>query len=90
MAFSVTPGYVFKDGEEITPKKLNLMFSGSTVTAIDGTPIGLITPAAITGTTVKATTNYQSSDGTNGLTQASTTTVGKSITCKNGLIVSFS
>jgi len=34
-------------------------------------------------------TGYLSSDGTAGLTQASTTTLGKSITVKNGLIVAF-
>lgn len=32
---------------------------------------------------------YNSSDGTAGLTQVSTTTVGKSITVKNGLVVAF-
>ena len=90
MAFTVISGYVFKDGEYIGYKKLNLMFSGSTVAAIDATPIGQTTPALITGTTIKATTNYQSADGTAGLTQASTTTLGKSITFKNGLAVSFS
>lgn len=90
MAFTVTSGYVFKDGEYIAQKKLNLMFSGSTVTAIDNTPIGQTTPSTVTGTTIKATTNYLSSDGTAGLTQASTATVGKSITVKNGLITNFS
>lgn len=35
------------------------------------------------------TGGYLSSDGTTGLTQASTTTLGKSITLKNGLVVAF-
>lgn len=90
MAFSVTSGYVFKDGEFIAPKKLNLMFSNSTMTAINSTPIGQTTPDLVTGTTIQCTVNYKSADGTAGLTQASTTTVGKSITVKNGLIVNFS
>jgi len=43
--------------------------------------------SAFTGTVQAA--GYLSSDGTTGLTQASTTTAGKSITVKNGLIVAF-
>lgn len=39
--------------------------------------------------TIKAGGGYLSSDNTAGLTQASTTTLGKSITVKNGLITAF-
>lgn len=39
--------------------------------------------------TIKAGGGYLSSDGTAGLTQGSTTTLGKSITVKNGLITAF-
>lgn len=90
MAFSVTSGYVFKDGEFIAAKKLNLMFSGSSVSAINATPIGQTTPDLVTGTTIKPTVNFVSSDGTAGITQASTSTVGKSLTFKNGICVNYS
>ena len=45
----------------------------------------------ITATTIRATTNYQSSDGSNGYTGTVTTAslVGKTITIKNGLITAF-
>lgn len=50
--------------------------------------ITLSSTSCLFGGTVQAS-GYLSSDGTTGLTQASTTTLGKSITLKNGLVVAF-
>ena len=70
--------------------------SGSDVTVINSDFSGANTPLTNAGTysNLSATgiiqaAGYKSSDGTAGLTQASTTTLGKSITVKNGLITAF-
>lgn len=56
--------------------------------------LGATTPAAVTGTTVKASTagGFTSSDGSSGYTGTVTTAslVGKTITIKDGIITGFS
>jgi len=65
--------------------------TGSGAVVLAGNPT-MTTPVlgVATATSLRPAANgYISSDGTVGLTQASTTTLGKSITLKDGLVVAF-
>lgn len=70
--------------------------SGSQVTVLNSDFTGANTPLTNAGTYSNLSDSsgviqsaYKSSDGTTGLTQASTAVLGKSITVKNGLVVAF-
>jgi len=62
-----------------------LTLKGGTTTAAVVTGANVV----FSGTIKPAASGYLSSDGTVGLTQVSTSTTGKSITVKDGLIVAF-
>lgn len=87
----------FQDNSSVSGSTGLKVDSGSQVVEMNCNYGAVTTPRTIAGTFsnladasgVIQGAGYKSSDGTAGLTQASTSTTGKSITLKNGLVVAF-